>query len=352
MRRLWPLLLLLAGCGNDLPPASRIDKLRVLAVQTDPPEVAPGGQIGLTILTAQPLVQQLDGAPPSPLSYVWLACSIPQGTAELAPCGVTAASPLPGADTGQAQMPPSCKDAPDSPLCVIGTDPNETFTAPTTTGGARSTQMLISVTVSDAPRGAVDCLLATANAGGMPQDPDHCVLALKRLTVTDRSKKLSDGSDPDLNTNPPPPANFFLTDLAGVNYSLLDGAPFGPSPSDDSKGYTIDATLADAPLELETTFDDDGNVKGQAYESLTVAFFSTAGTFDGNRAAYLPAGCITQQDCPLQPPLPDANTTWNPPTAAQLPQYTTDGTVQFWAVLRDDRGGVSWVLGSAQTPTP
>jgi len=344
-----PLLLLLVGCGNELPPASRVEKLRVLAVRAEPPEVEPGTTSALTVLAVEPLVLELDAAPPpSALSFVWLACTIPQGATELAPCGVTAAAPLPGASTGQATIPPFCKDAPGSSLCVIGTDEQASFTpAASLVGDTRSTQLLVSVTVSDAPDGAIGCLLATANAGGMPQNPNHCVLALKRLVVTDRSEKLSDGSDPALNQNPPPLGNFFLSDVAGQNFSLVGGAPFAPSPTDDAKGYVIDATLAPGSAEIETTFDKNGNVSGSAYESLTVAFFATAGKFDGSRAAFLPAGCATQQDCPAQAPLPDANTIWTPPTAPKLAPYTTDGTVRFWAVLRDDRGGVSWVDGSA-----
>jgi hypothetical protein len=322
--------------------------------------VAPGTTSAFTVLTAEPLVQQLDGGPPAPLSYVWLACTIPQGTPELAPCGVTAMAPLPTSGSGQAIMPPSCAQAPTASPCLLGTDAGASFTpVGSLLGGTRTTQLLVSVTVSDAPSpdgvlsGAESCLLATANAGGMPQGPDHCVLALKRLVLTDPTQPLSDGSFPAFNTNPPPPANFFLADVAGENFSLLgDGAPFSPSPTKDSPGYTIDATLAPGSAEIEPTFDDQGKANGTSYEALTVSFFATAGDFDGSRAAFLPPGCATQQDCMSQAPLPDANTTWTPPTADVLTGFTTDGSVQFWAVLRDDRGGVSWVLGSAQTPTP
>jgi hypothetical protein len=40
-------------------------------------------------------------------------------------------------------------------------------------------------------------------------------------------------------------------------------------------------------------------------------------------------------------------TTWNAPTADKaVTQVDADGRIRFWAVLRDDRGGVGWLEGT------
>lgn len=47
MRRALPLLLLLAACGPDFQPSSSVQKLRLLAVQAEPPEIGPAGAPGV-----------------------------------------------------------------------------------------------------------------------------------------------------------------------------------------------------------------------------------------------------------------------------------------------------------------
>ena len=51
---------LLSGCGSDLPSASFIDKLRVLAVQAEPPEIAPGATTQLSALVLEPDILLFD----------------------------------------------------------------------------------------------------------------------------------------------------------------------------------------------------------------------------------------------------------------------------------------------------
>ncbi|HWE29588.1 MAG TPA: hypothetical protein VHB97_16380, partial [Polyangia bacterium] len=86
MKSLIIATVLVAGCSNDLPAASFIDKLRVLAVQAVPPEIDPGTSTALHVLAIEPIVQQLDGAAAAPLSAVWLACALPAGTLTVQPC--------------------------------------------------------------------------------------------------------------------------------------------------------------------------------------------------------------------------------------------------------------------------
>jgi hypothetical protein len=345
-------LVFTGGCSSDLPVASFIEKLRVLAVQAEPPEVAPGQSTALAVLAVEPPVPQQVGPPPSGVSYLWLACTVPAGLAEQAPCGLSAAAPLPGAAAGSATMPPFCKDAPDASLCIVSTSASGSYTPPASVlDGDRTTQVLVSVTVADSAEGAVGCLLDAANNNNQPTDPDHCVLALKRLVVTDPTRPLSDGALPTFNHNPTLADFHFAVPDGGPMASLTDGtAEFAPSPESGAGEAELHAIRADDAAEIEPIFDDQGNVTGSRYESLTVAWFTTAGKIDGGRSAYSPPDCVTQQQCPAEAPELDTMTQWKAPTSAGLPTRSTDGRVRFWAVVRDDRGGVSWLEGSAHTP--
>lgn len=340
-----------AGCNSDLPSASMIEKLRVLAVQAEPPEVAPGQTTTLSALVVEPPRVQLDGGfVPSPPSYLWLACTVPANTAEQAPCGLSASQPLPGAGASQAALPPFCQDQPGASLCIVSMNETGTFTPDASLlAGARTRQLLVSVTVADTPEGAFGCLVAAANNQDMPTTPDHCVLALKRLTLTDPTRPLSDGSLPVLNHNPS------LTDVRyvipmGDETSLLDGsAQFIPPPVANDGTVELHALRADDASELVPAFDSAGKVTGSQYEALTVAWFATGGKIDGGRSAFDPPGCATQLDCPQSAPAGDSSTKWEVPTAAALSLVSLDASVRFYAVVRDDRGGVGWLKGSAFT---
>jgi hypothetical protein len=334
-------LVAVAGCGNDLPSASLIDKLRILAVQAEPPEVAPGQPSMLSTLTVEPPIPQLDGGAPSPVSFLWLACTIPPGTTQQIPCGISG-----GAITA---LPPFCKDQPDAPLCVIGADATGTYTAPASILGSNGTgQLLLTVVAADTPDGAIGCLMSTAAHHAEPLNPDHCVLALKRLTVSDPNRKLSDGSPA-----PPPNANpklidFYYTDEVS-NTSLVDGTgTFPVAPDKDAKAFRLVGTRADDAAQMEPTTDSDGKPTGLAYEGLTIAWFVTAGKIDGGRSAFVPDGCDTQEACPTKSPKVQTDTKWTPPTQSDLAMHSPDGSVQLWAVIRDDRGGVSWRAGTAK----
>ena len=356
MRRVLALALTASavGCGADLPPASLIEKLRVLAVRAEPPEVAPGQKSMLDVLAVEPPVQQLDGGPPSPLSYVWLACTIPPGQAEQVPCGVSAANLLPGAGTGgPTTLPPFCADQPGAPLCVIGTDPTGSIAPDRSVLGPVGTgQLLLTVVVADSPEGAVGCLMNTANHDGMPSNPDHCVLALKRLQVSDPARTLSDGAPaPPPNQNPTLDDVALVDDAAMTTQTLLDGnATTQVAPDQNAKAVRLQATRSDGAVEMEPTFDDAGKHTGSALEQLSVSWFTTAGSLDGGRSAFLPMDttkCPTQKDCPLEAPRAQVDTKWTAPTRADMMQRAPDGGVRFWTVIRDDRGGVGWRAGSA-----
>jgi hypothetical protein len=327
MRGLVVLPLLLAGCGGDLPAASFIDKLRVLAVQANPPELGPGASTLLRALVVEPAQGSA-----STISYHWLACAAPTGVLSELPCGV---SP-PGAPA-PPQDPPRCADQPSASPCLLGDTPEVTLSPDRGVLGANpSGELLVSVTVAD--RGAGEaCLAAIAAHSGLPQDPDHCVVALKRVTVTDPARATT-----PLNANPRlqllgvrPPGDQTSEPIALTEV----GATFTFSDGKNPPKRSLTVRRAEDAAELRA----DGR-----YEILSVSWFTTGGKIDGGRSSFTPSGCASQSDCPMVPPAMESTTDWEAPTSSTI---DSSGAVQFWAVIRDDRGGVGWLDGSAK-PTP
>jgi hypothetical protein len=85
-------LLALAACGPDFDPASRVEKLRVLAVQAEPPEIAPVPASGTpaapdrAALTALVLRADFAADPGRETSMVYLACVPTPGDPAPSPC--------------------------------------------------------------------------------------------------------------------------------------------------------------------------------------------------------------------------------------------------------------------------
>ena len=318
----------LGACSNELPAASFIDKLRVLAVRAEPPEIAPGDATTLDYLAVEPPLPQNDaGVVPSPLSAVWLACALPSGSLTVAPCGV-------GSGMTASTMPPACADQPSAPLCLIGTDAVATYTSDLQVlGGAASTQLLITVAVADTPDGATACLLDLANNDGIPTNPDHCVVSIKQLDISDPTQRTVAA-----NTNPTL-ADFYATTPSGLGITLdAPGGTWQYAPGNDLAQWDVAAHRSDDAAEPKS----DGT-----YEELTVSWFTTAGEIDGDRSLYLPPGCNDPASCASQLPETGADTLWYAPTAAQAAGFVdAGGAVDFWAVIRDDRGGVGWRAGA------
>ena len=329
-------LLAAGACSNDLPAASFIDKLRVLAVRAEPPEVAPGDATALDLLVVEPLVQQLDGGGAVPLTAVWLACALPPGTLTVAPCGIGGS-----ADGGAATTPPFCKDQPSAPLCIIGTDLTASY-APDVgvLGGTASTRDPRHRRGRRQRRRRQGCLLDIANNNGIPTDPDHCVISIKRLQVSDPAQR--NGAAPNRN---PTLADFYATSPGGFVEPLDDGkGVWLAAPGDNLAEWDIAAHRSDDAAEQKT----DGT-----YEALDVSWFTTAGHLDGGRSLYLPPGCNDSSMCADQVPETGEDTSWFAPTSAQAAGFVdASGVVNFWAVIRDNRGGVGWRAGSSHARAP
>jgi hypothetical protein len=251
-------IILTAACSIDLPPPYLVDKLRVLAVRATPPEVAPGGTTALDLLIADPQVPPFAGGAPASASALWFACAAPPASAIPGPCS-----------------PDSAKN--------FGNQPTEQYTVPTHAMG----DQLLTVIVADANESASSCASDLIDRGYLTQ-PDHCVVAIKRLAV----------SPTPVHTNPALEA-FTLNGITIKNSGLA--LPIQPAAT----SYKLDATRS-----ASTT------------GSLNLSWYATAGSLD-DRISNFAA------------PNMDVSTNWHPPAGG--------ASVRFWAVIRDDQGGVGFL---------
>jgi hypothetical protein len=301
------------GCNNNLPSASLVDKLRVLAVRAEPPELAPGEETALSLLAVEPHVPMAGAPAPAPLTAYWIACALPTGQASVLPCGVGAGS-TPPTDLGDGLS--SRYRVPDDLLA----------------GGASAT-VLITVAVADTEAGAQQCVADIIANNGLPTDPDHCVISLKRLQVSDPAQRtVAPNANPLL-------AAFTVRSEAAVDQQLEDGTATWTVPAKhDADEWQPIAERQKGSAEKKA----DGT-----YEALSVSWFTTAGHVDGGRSIYLPEGCNDPAACADQEPELFATTSWYSPTDSEAAgRVADDGVVTFWAVLRDDRGGVGWKTGT------
>ncbi len=287
MRHVWLSAAFLCGCSDNLPAQSFIDKLRVLAIQAEPATVAPRQSTTLQTLTI--------GA----TSYLWLACRTDPGATSTTPCGFT--------ELGRRALPAPCGATVDGTLCTLGHDATASVTP--TAALLDAGELLVTYVAADSDAAA--CYLGTLAHGGLPTDPDHCVIAYKRVGVSTAT-----------NRNP---------SLASFSFTLADGAA---EPLDGTAEVAIPTKSATLHA---TRSDDASEIVDGHYEALSLSWFTDGGAIDGGRSTFDPDGCTTQSACATQVPVVEATTKW---------KTKAPGTVHFWAVLRDDRGGVGWRSGS------
>jgi hypothetical protein len=232
MIRVVPLVGLLAGCGEPLTPQSQVDKLRVLAMRADRPEVGPGETVTVDVLWADPKGDGRD------VWFVWAACTVG-----------------PGAD------PRACgPEGEDVQLLGIGIAAQTvTFdVAPDALAGRDEAMVLVTVLLcaDDLPDVEEGC-------------PGESVVAYKRITV-------SSGRPP--NRNP----RIASVSLGGLELSDRDPIDVPVCPGGGCPGYEL-VVVADAGS-AETYVAPTPEGEAEATEELIVSYFATGGEFSQVRA--------------------------------------------------------------------
>jgi len=338
---LWAGLLLggaALGCGPTFPPAwlleaepteagGRIDpdgKLRVLAMVSEPPEATPGQLVSLSaLLVTHPRFGEvtMEGGRavttlrPRGLTVLYRQCLLPESVASPLPCGL------------------SSQTAQYSELPVVGDFATE-LRIPESFGSPYV--ILVTLIAADQayPGGATACAQDAAQNGGLSPLPNHCVVAVKRVKV---SQSTAPNHNPKLQRILVGADDASLVDAesAAASYPKLSAEV---ADADRPKWQVVADRAADAE-EQEPDPRDPSRLRA---ELLSTSVFVTAGTLEAGRGSFLDLGC--SGDCPqlLRSPIG-----WQPP-AATASLEAPDDRIHFVVVLRDDRGGVSFKKGTAQ----
>jgi hypothetical protein len=281
-----------------------VDRLRVLAVRAEPPEAAPGEVVALDLLLADPHAP----AGGRPVTFLWIACATPPGTSSAA-CSQLATQPgaLPDPGTGTATLPP-CDDPEGSlaagGLCLLGTEPQASYAVPAgfLDGADPARDLTVIVTAAAGATDAVGCLLQVVEEGVLPLD---CQVSYKSLRV---SRAAAPNHNPTLSA-------VFLDDAL-----LPEAAATSVGPGEH------DLTVVAAEGAAEALSADDG---GATTEALIVSWFLAAPDPEGTGRS---PGTLDLS----RTEIPGDLQTYTAPEAA--------GPVQLFVVVRDDRGGVGWLL--------
>ncbi len=290
MKHLLPLLLV-TGCviganssprPSELEPDWFVDRPRVLAVRADPPEARPGDLVTFSALIPQPGVD--------PYAVIWLACPPVDDSGSGFGCSIPADLDLEGATPAELAA-----------LGLIGFEPG---LPPAYTVPADALEGL-----SDADRLEGSYTLIQVSA--LPQaylDPETAPDEIDFNDVEAAYKRLVVSDAPTPNQNPEILA-FTVDGLRVPNDAVLH--------VDSGQTYELGALIPASSIESYSFVNSEG-VTEERTEEPYLAWFATGGDL---------LESVTL--------VPYVEASWVAPAAGET------GTV--WAVLRDRRGGMSWI---------
>jgi len=295
-------LLLLTGCSSDFAPYSELDRLRILAVQSDPATPMPGETTVLSALTYAPAGEapnyHWSWCPVTAKASQNYACPLDQAAADQIFSGLVDPSVMGGLSRLDLGTAPTASLTQAFPIAAL---------AALCAGGLESQGF----------SQALDC------EGGYP--------IMVTLDVSTASSSLRAGvvlrlpaeSPPTINLNPSP---------AGLS---LAGLPLGEPPATVvvSPSQTLDllALIPADASELRPIPEAEGP-SGLRLERLTASWFVDFGRIDADRTVFIDG---------LSPLDQTSRNRWTAPDALHWPP---DNLVKFMLVLRDDRGGVGWLV--------
>jgi hypothetical protein len=303
---------LVAGCGDDFTPFNELDRLRVLAVRAEPPELAPGATTTLDALVFAP-----DG---DAVTSAWSWCPITLGAAKGYECALSeqqladaidavapgAGALVPSYDLGQGAEATFANAVPPAALAAL-CDAIATGSAPAFVDLPTCTDRFV-----------VTIRLEVAAAG-------ETVTAIKQLPL------LFDASAEE-NLNPALGGVFAAPAADGVD-PLVDGTAlsFGREPTMLRAGakYDLGLEIADAAAQSFTPAATvDSPSPDPRRETLFLTWFVTGGKTDSQRTGFID-GDADMSDL--------AHNGWRTPSLA-----ASGGAAELYLVLQDERGGVAW----------
>lgn len=290
--------LLGVGCADEFAPYSQLDRLRVLAIQSEPPNPRPNEPTQISALVFAP-----DG---NTVMRQWSWCPV------LAPANDRYRCPLDETMTSNVlgQTVTSLE---------LGAEESAVFVSPL----SQETASLL-------------CTVGVGTAGytGAPDCDDGFPLTMV-LDVTAGTQSLRAGFTVYLptNSNPEPNMNPKIAEFS------LGGLPLMPGE------ITALTVLPGTPLAASVSLPEDVAEfrpippseagSGSRLERLTLSWFASAGRMEKDRTVFIDG---------VSSPGESTRNTWTAPETKVWPP----GPVFFHVVIRDDRGGVGWISHRVQ----
>ena len=304
MRFGFPIVVLaVAACGATFDPGTRVTDFRLLAVAVDKPYAAPGEEVTATTLTVEPFGR--------PVTYAWTTCVNP-GDSTVNAClaaiqGAAAAGRPPEIVQGQDRASFTWK-VPGDALSSLPAFARSSATAGIVTVACPGTLQV--ARLDETPSGGLPFTCLEARTGAvLPYE--RFVVSVKRVFLRAQ----------DRNANPR---------LGALTW---DGAPWPESEMRETVACTNDTNVFDdceggeqhvigaspAPDAVESGVDEYGV---PFTEAAVVQYYASEGTFqfEARTLDTAPSG-----------------TKWAARASARGSEVT------MWFVIRDNRGGVSWV---------
>jgi hypothetical protein len=343
MPRLRPLLLSLAllSCGDDLDRPSELRSLRVLAVQADTPFAAPGSRPSLTMALVDAAPGATQGGSPRRVRVAWLGgCDNPPDDAPGACPGAlhAAASRLSDADLAAENVPPDAAGTVGFGTTFQATIPQGIIEAHPPSPGALVPYGISIVhfiacggDLRRAP-GERFPLRCVDPSTGQPLGPEDSMTGYFPLWVF---RDLT-------NRNPVvEPGKMLMEEASGRACQGDEGCPAGEGcgaagrclrvaarceedGGDGCPAIPVGPRIGAESVEVGETATQAG--EGVPLENLWVAYFAQHGRMEAD-ARFAHDGDLGWRD---------HRTVWRAPRAP--------GEVRLWAVVRDNRGGVSWAF--------
>jgi len=335
----WAIALLLvaaAACQEDLEDISQVTKFRVLAVQTEPPEVLPGENVALSVLTADPegggrkitatgfavagLITPSTTQVEQDIPFYWALAPAEAigGSISLGSIGVPeeAADYLPVDECDHDDEPDELKDkVPLKITAVILVCAGD---------GLSETDLMaafgqFAAGLDAESETSLDLSALCAEAGA-----DEGLTAMKTFSVSDRP-----ADDPQRNRNPQILKLQFDESILQTAEQGGHGVYQCTSSDGCREGVPLVGTLtADSYQQYETTeFCDPKTVDERMY----ISWFTDGGKFSADRSG-------------SNEPTGPYEVDWLPPREG--------GAYTIWAVAHDVRGGVSWRIYSVEALPP
>lgn len=307
---------LAAGCGSNIKPETLVEKLRVLSIVAEPPEVSPGESTELTELNLDP------SRPGGKTTVVWIGCQPDPFNLGRGACN----------DVTSALRPTSFADFPPG-VSLLGFGPRAGYTVnadlfdvlapddPTRQNG--TVGQILAVTLGEEVKATTTNEEFLALFQRIENREIQTLLSVSRVLTTERKVK---------NTNP------------RLETLLVDGEPFPKNATllvQQGQKLALEPKVPEAAKESYTLLTPDG--PADRTEVIVGAWYSTAGRFSEPRVDLF-SGTVATYTAPGSVEVPDD----------PVPERRTG---KVWLVLRDGRGGQSWTelplfVCDASFPTP